>query len=262
MKRLVTTLVLLTVLTGTTVLFGCNKINDAEVDKETETASVESTALSTATEETAALLTSSKKTTALTSSLTATSSSSTSISTTLTSDTESEEETGSTEEKKTEEKKYFGLDEAAIISIAQDQYNTSVSIYQTYLYDCPYAVDYDDTAFTNEGEPMVRITDPRINSITDVIDDYESYFSERYEDPVPMHYIEQDGGVYFIQYDRATDYTYQRTEIESIISVEGDSIVFNARSYYSDGSTVDRQYSLVHNENGVEWKTGIFTSPN
>lgn len=156
----------------------------------------------------------------------------------------------------------FGLSKSELIDLAQSKYSEALSTYNKFIYQGAYSVDESQMYFTNEGDSMVLITDPRIKSIDDVQTDFENTFSSKYESPVPMHYLEKDGKVYYIQSDRGQDSTYQGTIITDITKITDTEVFFNAHSTYSDGTTKDNAYSLVHNEGNAEWKTGVFTLPN
>ena len=238
------------------------KIENTEPKKETESTllteeSTDTTVLSgTETEaDTTAVLT-----TSTTVSTTAVTTTTTQVSTT--SEKESETVKNETTTKAETSSYKYSLSDSELISKAQSMFDEAVSIYDKFIYDGAYQTDDSELYFSDNGESMLKITDPSVTSVEDVVNDYEKYFSEKYEDPVPMCYIESDGNVYYIQSDRGSDASYVSTTITGITKKTDDEVFFTAVSSYNDGTTKENTYSLVYGENGVEWKTGKFKLPN
>ncbi len=238
------------------------KIENTEPKKETESTllteeSTDTTVLSeTETEaDTTAVLT-----TSTTVSTTAVTTTTTQVSTT--SEKESETVKNETTTKAETSSYKYSLSDSELISKAQSMFDEAVSVYDKFIYDGAYQIDDSELYFSDNGESMLKITDPSVTSVEDVVNDYEKYFSEKYEDPVPMCYIESDGNVYYIQSDRGSDASYVSTTITGITKKTDDEVFFTAVSSYNDGTTKENTYSLVYGENGVEWKTGKFKLPN
>lgn len=238
------------------------KIENTEPKKETESTllteeSTDTTVLSeTETEaDTTAVLT-----TSTTVSTTAVTTTTTQVSTT--SEKESETVKNETTTKAETSSYKYSLSDSELISKAQSMFDEAVGIYDKFIYDGAYQTDDSELYFSDNGESMLKITDPSVTSVEDVVNDYEKYFSEKYEDPVPMCYIESDGNVYYIQSDRGSDASYVSTTITGITKKTDDEVFFTAVSSYNDGTTKENTYSLVYGENGVEWKTGKFKLPN
>lgn len=154
----------------------------------------------------------------------------------------------------------LGFDKSSAINLAQSDYAKAKSSYERYVYQGAYSLDDSDSFMTDSGNEAIKITDPSITSIEDVISDYDKVFSEKYENPIPLHYFERNGSVYFEQTDRGEDSTYISTKITDVKSVSNDEIVFNAQSSYSDGRTLNSDFSLVNS--GGTWKIGKFELPN
>lgn len=156
----------------------------------------------------------------------------------------------------------YDLSDAELISKAQSMFDEAVSVYSNFIYDCAYSVDDSETYFSDSGESMLKITDSSVTSVSDVVNDFEQYFSEKYESPVPMVYIESGSDVYYIQTDIGGNTSYLSTTISEITKKTENEVFFTAISSYDDGTVRQDTYSLVYGENGVEWKTGVFNLPN
>lgn len=156
----------------------------------------------------------------------------------------------------------YTLSDNQLFTLAKEKYTQAMEVYNDFIYNGHYDMDSSQLYFSENGESMLLITDSSIKSISDVLDDYAQYFSEKYENPIPLHYIENGNSVYYIQSDRGSDATYIDTEITNITKKDSDEVFFEAKSNYNDQTSRTDEFSLVYNENNVEWKIGIFTLPN
>lgn len=240
------------------------KIDNTELKKETEstvlTEESTDTTVSSETEITTEHTTAVSTTTVSSTTVTTTTTAATSAITT-TEKKSDDNKNDNTEKADTSSYKYDASDNE-LISKAQSMFDEAVEVYNKFIYDGAYQTDDSELYFSDNGESMLKITDPSVTSVEDVVNDFEKYFSEKYEDPVPMCYIESNGNVYYIQTDRGSDASYVSTTITGITKKTDDEVFFTAVSSYDDGTTKENTYSLVYGENGVEWKTGEFKLPN
>lgn len=156
----------------------------------------------------------------------------------------------------------YDMTDAELIALADSFYGQAKEQYYKFVFEGAYSMDYESEYYTSSGETMYKITDSSINSVSDVENDYEKYFSDKYESPIPMHYTSRGGEVYYIQSDRGGDAAYISTKITGIEQHSSDEVFFSAVSDYSDGTTRTDTFSLCYSRTSGTWKIGKFRLPN
>lgn len=143
-----------------------------------------------------------------------------------------------------------------IQQIGEELYDKACHTIWSYVFDCPYELDYEDTY-----ENAVRVVGK--DSLADVLEDYNKVFTgDRPE--LQEKYISTQNALYCYDGGRGANIYYQDTNLE-LVSFEGDTAVFNAVSHYADPETFepmeDEVYTFVIVRTNDEWRVSDFTLP-
>lgn len=165
------------------------------------------------------------------------------------------------------EEKDAEQDERIQIAAAQALFESACRTQWNFTAGCPYPIDTSDTIENSYGWQYSRITDPSINSVDDVKNDYYKVFSDRYPNEIDVYYVEQNGSVYAMSGARGQDIFYSASKISAVKEHDGDEIVFEVTHYY-DGSertpdnpcSTTETFSVVVGSDGT-WKAGQFRLP-
>ncbi|MDE5584461.1 MAG: hypothetical protein K2J08_12255 [Ruminococcus sp.] len=160
------------------------------------------------------------------------------------------------------------MDERSKLSAGQALFESACRTEWAFTVGCPYPTDENDTIQNNFGWTFYRITDENIKTFSDVENDYNKVFSERYpNEDLKLLYIESSGSVYAFNDTREMDYYYSVSKITAVQSETADEIIFTVTNYY-DGTdlspdephTEETTFSAVIGSDG-KWKAGQFTLP-
>lgn len=156
--------------------------------------------------------------------------------------------------------------DATLIAAAQQLFESACETSWKFSVGCPYNIDSSSYIENSYGWQFFLITEEGISSIDDVKADYHRVFSSAYPDHIDETFMEQDGRVYCLTGARGSNIFYQRSEIISVDSRDGNEIFFTVRNYY-DGSDwddevyyEDRQFSAVEENDGT-LRAGTFILP-
>jgi hypothetical protein len=147
-----------------------------------------------------------------------------------------------------------------VSSAAQELYRQGMQISFELFCGCPYELDYSNG--TSNG--YYPITDPSINSVSDIYDYYGSVFADTSQLEQSGKYTDIDGTPYCRDSARGADMYYQGTDL---VYVSGDdtSASFTAVSHYADpetGEAMDDKsadFSIVKQDG--TWKITEFHLP-
>ena len=158
-------------------------------------------------------------------------------------------------------------DDRAVMSAAEKLFNSACHVNWDMTVGCPYSLDMTDTAENEFGWTFYRITDARIGSKNDILDDYYKVFSRKYPaDDIDFLFMEKDGKVYALNGARGKDMYYSVSKIKSIDRRTDDEIFFTVENFYENSDHGEGQYSeeavfsVVIDGDGV-WRAGEFTLP-
>lgn len=87
---------------------------------------------------------------------------------------------------------------------------------------------------------------------------YELFDREYHKNDFDGLLLEQGGRLYAARAARGMDMTYLSSEVEKLVSVSDDEVVFSVLVEYEDGST-EMEFSII--PDGDSWKIGKFTLP-
>ncbi len=154
----------------------------------------------------------------------------------------------------TEDMQYLSDEEAA------ELYNRAVDVYFSLICGCPYKLDY-----TQESSPgCYLITDPAVNSVSDIFEYYRTVFADSEELESCGKYMDIDGKPYCRDSGRGASIYYAGTELTYIEGTETEA-VFGAVSHYSDPDTgADKPdtvntFTAVMTDDG--WRVSEFSFP-
>ena len=160
------------------------------------------------------------------------------------------------------------VDDDTLISIANALYDSACKTQWEFTVGSPYRLDTENYIENDYGWQLYLITDPNINSLKDVEDDYHKVFSDRYPDnDIKEIYAEKDGHAYALNGARGANIFYSYSLVTKVDSKKDDEIFFTVTNYYDgtdiDGSAAyskDETFSVVIESDGT-WKVGQFRLP-
>ncbi|MCC8136161.1 MAG: hypothetical protein LIO40_05775 [Ruminococcus sp.] len=183
--------------------------------------------------------------------------------------TESEEVTESDNDNDTSEggEAVGEMSDAELIAEGQAFFETACETDWSFHVGCPYTLDYSSTAENSLGWQFYLITDEGVNSLADVIADYNEVFSESYANDLSEIFLESGGRVYALDGERGADIYYTGSEVVAITERSDSGITFSVENSYSgDDYTGENPYtetvefSVEILEDGT-WRAVQFTLP-
>lgn len=157
-------------------------------------------------------------------------------------------------------------DDKTLIAAAQALFESACRTEMQFSVGCPFETDSDDYIENSLSWRFYRVTDSRISSIDDVLNEYHKVFSDSHPNEISSTYMEKDGAVYALCGNRGAHIYYSSSKVTGIKSRTDNEIVFTVENYY-DGSdfgqpsyTENDEFSAVIGSDNV-WKAGIFTLP-
>jgi len=148
------------------------------------------------------------------------------------------------------------VSEDDIQNIGEELFEKACKTTWTYLCGVPYELDYEDSY-----ENAFRVIG--VDSFSDILEDYNKVFTGEHPE-LEEKYISTQYALYCYDGGRGENIYYQDTELE-LVSLEGDTVVFNAVSHYADPETneplEDRTDSFVIVNIDGEWRVSEFRLP-
>ena len=157
-------------------------------------------------------------------------------------------------------------DDKTLIAAAQALFESACRTEMQFSVGCPFETDSDDYIENSLSWRFYRVTDSRISSIDDVLNEYHKVFSDSHPNEISSTYMEKDGAVYALCGNRGSDIYYSSSKVTGIKSRTDNEIVFTVENYYDgsdfggDAYTKTDEFSAVIGSDNV-WKAGIFTLP-
>lgn len=155
-------------------------------------------------------------------------------------------------------------DEENVYAAAEALFEQACRTEWDFTVDSPYEIDPDQSIENDYGWQFYLVTDPEINSVADVRNDYHKVFSSDHDDYLDELFIESDGRVYCLNGARGSHIFYEGFELSEMERSDA-SISFKVTTNYSDDGFGGGEYSeenpfTVVKENGI-WKVDKFKLP-
>ena len=162
--------------------------------------------------------------------------------------------------------KYEDADDRTLMAAAERLFESACETQWKFMFDMPFNTD-SNTYIENEfGWRYYLVTDPDVNSLADVENEYHKVFSDKYPNDLKDNFVEKEGRVYGFSGGRGSNIFYSASKVTAVKSVTDDEIFFTVTNYYSgtdiDGSAPYEQedeFSVVISDN--TWRVGKFTLP-
>ncbi|MDO4864797.1 MAG: hypothetical protein Q4A05_11575, partial [Ruminococcus sp.] len=166
-----------------------------------------------------------------------------------------------------------GQSDATLMAAAQALFQSAHEVNSPFaMGSFPYTIDTNKSVtktdyLGNENEYFL-ITDEDINSLDDIIADYQKVFSPKYSYNmiIDTFFTEEGGRVYCICGGRGSDIEYVGSEIISYDGTDGDELMFTVRNHYDgtqwgyDSFDADHDFTAVVDSDGI-WRAGKFIQP-
>ena len=157
-------------------------------------------------------------------------------------------------------------DDKTLIAAAQALFESACRTEMKFTVNCPFEVDNDDFIENSYSWRYYRITDSRIHSVSDVLNEYHKVFSESHSNDLSSLYMDSNGSAYALCGNRGEDIYYSSSRITEIKSKSDNEIVFTVENYY-DGDDYGQapyteidEFSAVIGSDNV-WRAGKFNLP-
>ena len=131
---------------------------------------------------------------------------------------------------------------------------------------CPFETDNNDYIENDLSWRFYRITDSKIHSFSDVMNEYHKVFSDSHANELASLYMDKNGSAYALCGNRGGNIYYSSSKVTEIKSKSDNEIVFTVENYY-DGDdygqapyTETDEFSVVIGSDNV-WKAGKFNLP-
>lgn len=157
-------------------------------------------------------------------------------------------------------------DDKTLIAAAQALFESACRTEMKFTVSCPFETDESDYIENSYSWRFYRITDSRIHSVSDVMNEYHKVFSESHSNDLASLYLDSNGSAYALCGNRGADFYYSSSRVTGIKSKSDSEIVFTVENYY-DGDdygqapyTETDEFSAVIGRDNV-WRAGIFNLP-
>ena len=157
-------------------------------------------------------------------------------------------------------------DDKTLIAAAQALFESACRTEMKFTVGCPFETDYNDYIENDLSWRFYRITDSKIHSFSDVMNEYHKVFSDSHANELASLYMDKNGSAYALCGNRGGNIYYSSSKVTEIKSKSDNEIVFTVENYY-DGDdygqapyTETDEFSVVIGSDNV-WKAGKFNLP-
>ncbi|WP_028514032.1 hypothetical protein [Ruminococcus flavefaciens] len=157
-------------------------------------------------------------------------------------------------------------DDKTLIAAAQALFESACRTEMKFTVGCPFETDNNDYIENDLSWRFYRITDSKIHSFSDVMNEYHKVFSDSHANELASLYMDKNGSAYALCGNRGGNIYYSSSKVTEIKSKSDNEIVFTVENYY-DGDdygqapyTETDEFSVVIGSDNV-WKAGKFNLP-
>ncbi|MBP5580596.1 MAG: hypothetical protein J6X85_02195 [Ruminococcus sp.] len=157
-------------------------------------------------------------------------------------------------------------DDKTLMAAAQALFQSACRTEMKFTVGCPFEIDNDDYIENDLSWRFYRVTDSRIHSFSDVLNEYHKVFSDSHSNDLASLYMYSNGSTYALCGNRGANIYYSSSRITEIKSKSDNEIVFTVENYY-DGDdfgqpsyTETDEFSVVIGSDNV-WKAEKFNLP-